>query len=110
MGLIADRVEAARRGENKSVVCRVRSGWAVMGDEQFLPGYALLLADPVVATLNDLAGDVRSQFLADVTALGDAVAAAPLGRPFLRVNYSVYCNLAPELARPRRAALRRRAG
>ena len=97
MALIAERVEQARRGENPSVICRTRGGWAVMGDEQFLPGYALLLADPVVGGVNDLTGESRTRFLENMAALGDAVAAAPLGRPFLRVNYSIYCNLEPEL-------------
>ena len=97
MGFIADRVELCRRGENPAAVCRLESGWAVLGDEQFLPGYALLLADPVVGGVNDLAGDARARFLLDMTALGDALAAAPLGRPFLRINYSIYCNLATEL-------------
>jgi hypothetical protein len=47
MPMIADRVELARRGANDAVICRLRSGWAVIGDVQFLPGYCLLLADPV---------------------------------------------------------------
>ena len=97
MGFIADRAALARAGDNPTLICRTRAGWAVMGDEQFLPGYALLLADPVVGGLNDLAGDARARFLLDMAALGDALAAAPLGRPFLRANYSVYCNLATEL-------------
>lgn len=54
MALIADRGELARRGANDAVTCRLPSGWAVIGDVQFLPGYCLLLADPVVASLNDL--------------------------------------------------------
>ena len=97
MGLIADRVERLRRGDEPTLICRVRSGWAVLGDEQFLPGYALVLADPVAADLNALVGEARAAFLADMAALGDAILAAPLGRPVLRVNYSIYGNLVPEL-------------
>lgn len=52
MALIADRVELARRGTNDTVIGRLGSGWAVLGDVQFLPGYCLLLADPVVASLH----------------------------------------------------------
>jgi hypothetical protein len=42
----ADRVDAAERGENPTVLRRMRSGFAVIGDSQFLPGYCLLLASP----------------------------------------------------------------
>ncbi len=64
MPLIAERVELARRGANDAVICRLPSGWAVVGDVQFLPGYCLLLADPVVASLNDLDDARRAEFLA----------------------------------------------
>jgi hypothetical protein len=49
--LIHRRVEAARKGENPTVLCRMESGWAVFGDVQVLNGYCLLLPDPVVPTL-----------------------------------------------------------
>jgi len=73
MPLIAERVELARRGANETVICRLPSGWAVMGDVQFLPGYCLLLADPVVASLNDLDDARRAEFLRDMAHLGDAI-------------------------------------
>ncbi len=34
-----DRIGAAERGENPMVLARMRSGYAVIGDTQFLPGY-----------------------------------------------------------------------
>jgi hypothetical protein len=52
MPLITDRVSLAREGQNDKAICRMRSGWAVMGDVQFLPGYCLLLPDPVVPSLD----------------------------------------------------------
>ncbi len=58
--LIHRRVEAARQGSNPTVICRVRSGWVVLGDVQFLPGYSLLLPDPVVSDLNALTMSQRS--------------------------------------------------
>lgn len=94
MGVIAERVAAARRDENPFVIGPMRSGWAVMGDEQLLTGYALLLADPVVGSLNALHGEARTQFLEDMAALGDAVLAATGAR---RINYAIYGNLVPEL-------------
>ena len=50
MALIAERVAAAQAGTNAFVITKVRSGWVVIGDVQFLPGYCVLLADPVVPT------------------------------------------------------------
>ncbi len=81
----------------------MRSGWAVIGDTQFLRGYCLLLPDPVVATLNDLKDEDRVAFLSDFTALGDAILAVTGA---VRINYSVLANLEPALhghAHPRYA-------
>jgi hypothetical protein len=50
-----DRIGAAHRGENPLVMARMRSGFAVIGDTQHLPGYSLLLTDdPSVNHLTDL--------------------------------------------------------
>jgi diadenosine tetraphosphate (Ap4A) HIT family hydrolase len=92
--LIADRVELARRGGNEAVVCRLPSGWAVIGDVQFLPGYCLLLADPVVSSLNDLDAASRAEFLRDMTRLGDAVLQVTSAE---RINYEILGNSEPEL-------------
>jgi diadenosine tetraphosphate (Ap4A) HIT family hydrolase len=91
---IHERVEAARRGENPAVICRVRSGWVVLGDRQFLPGYSLLLPDPVVPSINDLAPEARSQFLSDMTAIGDALLRVT---DTIRINYAIYGNADPAL-------------
>lgn len=96
-GLIEQRVEAARRGENPNVIVRMSSGWAVLADFQFLSGWSILLPDPVVPTLNDLPHDRRARFLLDMAALGDAILAVtgPMGA--VRMNYAMYGNQAPAL-------------
>lgn len=94
MALIADRVARARRGTNDTVICRLPSGWAVLGDVQFLAGYCLLLADPVVASLNDLDEAHRAQFLHDMTRLGDAILRVTSAE---RINYEILGNSEPEL-------------
>lgn len=94
MPLITERVELARNGANDKVICRMASGWAVMGDVQFLPGYCLLLPDPVVASLNDLDAEARASYLLDMARLGDAVLAATGA---LRMNYEILGNSEPEL-------------
>jgi diadenosine tetraphosphate (Ap4A) HIT family hydrolase len=94
MALIADRVAAARAGKNPYVITRLRSGWAVIGDVQFLPGYCLLLADPVVPSLNDLAVAERIQYLQDMALIGDALLKAT---DSFRINYEILGNSEPEL-------------
>lgn len=91
---IHQRVAALRTGTDPTLVARLASGWAVLGDPQVLPGYCLLLPDPVVATLNDLKGARRDRFLADMAALGDAVLVATGA---LRINYAIFGNLEPAL-------------
>ncbi|MCC7241679.1 MAG: hypothetical protein IT180_07115 [Acidobacteria bacterium] len=87
-------VEQARRGELARVVARVSSGWVILGDPQILPGYCLLLPDPVVPDLNALAGDARRQFLDDMARVGDAVLAVTGAE---RLNYEMLGNVEPAL-------------
>jgi len=94
MPLISQRVEMARNGTNDKVICRMASGWAVMGDVQFLPGYCLLLPDPVVPSLNDLDAQARATYLLDMARIGDAVLQATAA---LRMNYEILGNSEPEL-------------
>jgi diadenosine tetraphosphate (Ap4A) HIT family hydrolase len=65
-----------------------------MGERQVLPGYALLLPDPVVPHLNALAPGDRDRFLADLGRLGEAVWRATGA---LRINYAMFGNLEPAL-------------
>lgn len=83
-----------RAGEDPTFIERLPSGWAVMGEQQVLIGYCLLLPDPVVPSLNALDRKARSEFLDDMAALGDAVLAATGA---LRINYAILGNLDPAL-------------
>ena len=47
-------VASAQAGTNPTLIGRVSSGWIVLGDNQIVRGYSLLLADPVVDDLNSL--------------------------------------------------------
>ena len=76
------------------VVRRMRSGWAVLADWQGLPGYMILLADPVVGDLNALAGPQREQFLKDMALIGDALMEVT---DAVRINYQILGNLLPVL-------------
>lgn len=92
--LIHERVAQCNAGQYPKAVAQMKSGWVVLGDSQFLKGYCLLLPDPVVAHLNDFAGETRQQFLSDMAALGDAVLAVTGA---LRINYEMLGNLQPAL-------------
>src|SRR5688572_13059640 len=88
------RVQDARAGRDKTVLGRCASGWAVFGHQQFVQGYLLLLPDPVVPDLNALTPGNRTQFLLDMSRLGDALmrTTSPL-----RINYAIFGNLEPAL-------------
>ena len=87
--LIHERVALARAGTNPTVVGRMASGWAVLGDSQFLPGYSLLLPDPVVGSINELGQSERVRFLSDMVAIGDALLAITEA---YRINYEIQGN------------------
>src|SRR3954465_12170553 len=79
------------------VMARMRSGFAVIGDTQHLPGYSLLLCDdPSANHLSDLAWSRRIEFLFDVSLIGEALQAAGLAG-LRRVNYEVLGNSMPWL-------------
>jgi diadenosine tetraphosphate (Ap4A) HIT family hydrolase len=88
------RVAACRAGTDPTVIARLPSGWAVMGDPQVLTGYCLLLPDPVVPHLNALPPDGQAAFLADLARLGQAVLEATGA---VRINYAMFGNLEPAL-------------
>jgi diadenosine tetraphosphate (Ap4A) HIT family hydrolase len=92
--LIHRRVAEARQGTNPTIIAKMRSGWAVMGDRQVVHGYCLLLPDPVVADLNALDPAARSLFLLDMVALGDVL--LELTRA-TRINYEILGNSEPAL-------------
>jgi len=92
--MIHQQVADAGAGNLARVVARMTSGWAVLGDPQILPGYCLLLPDPVFPDLNALAGAARQQFLADMAHLGDAVLTVTGAE---RINYEILGNVEPAL-------------
>jgi diadenosine tetraphosphate (Ap4A) HIT family hydrolase len=93
-----DRIGSAHRGENPLVMARMRSGFAVIGDTQHLPGYSLLLTDdPSMNHLSDLDWERRKEFLFDLSLLGEAVERACRDNGLRRINYEVLGNSIPVL-------------
>jgi diadenosine tetraphosphate (Ap4A) HIT family hydrolase len=87
-------VERCRGAQYPRLIGKMLSGWAIMGERQVLPGYCLLLPDPVVPHLNALPPTLRAQFMADMARIGDALLAVTGG---LRINYAIFGNVEPAL-------------
>jgi diadenosine tetraphosphate (Ap4A) HIT family hydrolase len=92
----ADRVGSALAGTNPTVLRRLRAGFAVIGDNQHLPGYCVLLTDrPGVDQLTDLAPSDQRAFLDDMAVLGRVVSAVCARRDpagFRRINLEIQGN------------------
>lgn len=72
----------------------MRSGWLVIGDVQPLPGYCLLLADPVVESLNAMNDVERTAYCLDTMRIGDALLDVTGA---WRINYETWGNAEPAL-------------
>jgi diadenosine tetraphosphate (Ap4A) HIT family hydrolase len=91
---IHQQVESARAGTEPALICRMPSGWAVLCNMQYLPGYCVLLPDPVVPSLNTLTREQRAAYLCDMSAIGDALLEAT---DAFRINYAIMGNSDPAL-------------
>jgi diadenosine tetraphosphate (Ap4A) HIT family hydrolase len=89
----SDRLGSAHRRENPLVMARMRSGFAVIGDTQHLPGYSVLLCEDRSADhLTDLPWTARAAFLLDLSLIGEAIAVVCSDEGLRRVNYEVLGN------------------
>ena len=96
----ADRIGAALRGTNPTVIARLPASFAVIGDVQWLPGYCVLLSDDPAATrLSDLDDGARSAYLDSMARLAAVVEKVCGARDtqFLRVNVEILGNTDPFL-------------
>lgn len=103
---ITRRIARIKAGEDPQLIARLRSGFAILANQQPLDGCCMLLPDlphellgdsrcgPTPAHLNDLPPAARTAFLCDLASLGDAVASATGCE---RLNYLILCNQVPEL-------------
>jgi diadenosine tetraphosphate (Ap4A) HIT family hydrolase len=92
--IIHRHVADAREGREPRVVTRLYSGWVLFGQQQFVKGYVLLLPDPVVPSLNALGQKERTQFLLDMSRVGDALLKVTGA---IRINYAIFGNVEPAL-------------
>ncbi|HZH59629.1 MAG TPA: hypothetical protein VEY70_08650 [Metabacillus sp.] len=84
-----DRIGSAQRGQNPMVIAEMRSGFAAIGDTQFLPGYCVLLPSKPATSLEELNLKKRSEYLLDMSLIGEAILKVCSPK---RVNYSIYGN------------------
>jgi diadenosine tetraphosphate (Ap4A) HIT family hydrolase len=87
-------VDRCRDAQLPAAIAKLPSGWVIMGERQVLPGYCLLLPDPVVPHLNALDADARAQFLFDMALIGDVLLVITAAA---RINYAIYGNVDPAL-------------
>lgn len=90
-----DRVGAALRGENPTVLRRLSTGFAVIGDAQYFPGYCVLITDdPAVTSITDLSPAGQQAFLADAALLARAVEKVMRRRDprYRRINIEIQGN------------------
>ena len=90
----AERLTVLAEGKDPMLIMRMKSGFAVISNHQFLRGYCMLLHYPEVASLNDLSQEARASFFHDMGLLGDAVQRTTECK---RINYSIYGNRDPFL-------------
>lgn len=87
-------VRQAQTNELPNLVARLPSGWVLAGDVQWLNGYCILVADPVVTDFNALTEEQRALYAIDMGRVGDALRKC-MGA--YRINYEIWCNLTPAL-------------
>lgn len=92
--LIHKWIDACHNRSNPRVVTKLEGAWVLMGESQFLPGYVLVVPDPVVPDLNSLHQPARDLLLHQVTIVGDALLACT---DAVRINYEILGNLEPAL-------------
>ena len=90
-----ERIGAAHRGENPTVLARLPGGFATIGDSQWLPGYCVFLTDdPAIHRLSDLPRAGRLEYLDSMAEFAGAVerACRELDPAFRRVNVEILGN------------------
>ncbi len=92
--LIHERVRQCQSDSYPKKISRLRSGWVVLGDVQFLRAYSLLLPDPVVGNLNQMDPEARKIFLYEMSVVGDVILEITGA---LRINYEMIGNVEPAL-------------
>lgn len=87
-----DYLAMAENGTHPLLLTKMGSGYAVLADTQFLPGYCILLASPKANHLTDLPMPHRMQFLQDMSLIGEALEQVLRPQGLVRINYEILGN------------------
>jgi diadenosine tetraphosphate (Ap4A) HIT family hydrolase len=86
---ICERLERMTPDKNPHLVAELDTGFAVLADNQHIPGYSIFVCKTFVPELHDLAPDVRSRFLNEMALVAEAVFRAFAPR---KLNYELLGN------------------
>ena len=75
--------------DNPYLVAELETGYAVLADNQHLPGYTIFVSKNCAPELHDLSPDVRSRFLNEMALVAEAVFRAFAPR---KLNYELLGN------------------
>ena len=75
--------------DNPYLVAELETGYAVLADNQHLPGYTIFVSKRCVPELHDLSPDIRSRFLDEMALVAEAVFRAFAPR---KLNYELLGN------------------
>src|SRR3990172_7117977 len=75
--------------ENPRLVAELETGYAVLAENQHIPGYTIFVSKSCAPELHDLAPDVRSRFLEEMALVAEAVFRACAPR---KLNYELLGN------------------
>ncbi len=87
-------VALAKSNSNPTFIGRLDSGWAFLGLNQVLTGCCFLVADPIVAGIEELSALEKTVFFDDMLVLGRAIQTVTGA---VRVNYLFLGNKDPVL-------------
>jgi diadenosine tetraphosphate (Ap4A) HIT family hydrolase len=73
---LCQRLKLCREGAYPGLIAELDTGFAVMGESQFFPGYSVLIAKDLVTELHELSRSRRLRLLEEVAQLAEAVAIA----------------------------------
>ena len=71
---VCARLRLTERGENPNLVAELSTGYVVLGDDQYIRGYTVLICKHHAKELFDLEPDFRAKFLEEMVLTAQAVA------------------------------------
>ncbi len=91
---MADRCEVCERiakftPDNPYLIAELTTGYAVLADNQYVPGYTIFVCKTCVPELHDLPRDERTRFLDEMALVAEAVFRALAPR---KLNYELLGN------------------